>query len=494
MPDQPTTVSARTSRHWWLAAGVIAAVVLFRAAVFVFWERAHFDADQAITGLMGKHLAEGRALPLFWYGQSYMLAVESWMAAPLFIVLGVSVTALKLPLLAINVAIAVLLWALFVREARLSPLMALIPALFFALPAAGTAARLVEANGGNVEPFLYVLLIWVVRRRPVLCGLVLGLGFLHREFTLYGFLALLGVEAISGELFTVGGALRRTGTLATAAGLWLVVQWTRRFSSAAGPGTSLADVYGPQDNISALASRVCVDPHTLITGFHKLAAEHWTTLYGTLPLRLRDFGVVSAVNQGAPWMAWLLLAIVLIALAGIVSHRRGAPSEFCTFLVATGLLSACGYVVARCGAIDFYFMRYELLSMLGIAGLAARFLQVTHAPLLRGTWLALVAGWFIVTAVPHLQLYAEYLRHPPEDVRRTLIAELDKRQVRYAASSYWIAYAITFLTDERIIVKSEDLVRIREYQRIVDDHAAEAWRVERQPCGEEIMPRIYLCK
>ena len=86
---------------------------------------------------------------------------------------------------------------------------------------------------------------------------------------------------------------------------------------------------------------------------------------------------------------------------------------------------------------------------------------------LRRVWLALVLGWFVLTAVPHAQLWVEYLRQPPEDIRRTLIAHLDARGVRYAASRYWVAYALTFLTDERIVVKSSDFVRIREYERIV---------------------------
>ena len=43
-------------------------------------------------------------------------------------------------------------------------------------------------------------------------------------------------------------------------------------------------------------------------------------------------------------------------------------------------------------------------------------------------------------------------------------------------------------------MKSSDFVRIREYERIVDAHAAEAVRIERDPCpgGEEIMPRVSL--
>jgi hypothetical protein len=107
MAEPPTPRARDGHLEWWISVALIVAVILFRAAIFVFWERSHFDSDQAITGLMAKHLAEGRAFPVFWYGQSHMLAVESWLAAPLFLMFGTSVT-----------------------------------------------VRIVEANGGNVEPFL----------------------------------------------------------------------------------------------------------------------------------------------------------------------------------------------------------------------------------------------------------------------------------------------------------------------------------------------------
>jgi hypothetical protein len=57
-----------------------------------------------------------------------------------------------------------------------------------------------------------------------------------------------------------------------------------------------------------------------------------------------------------------------------------------------------------------------------------------------------------------------------------------------------VSYALTFLTDERIIVKSSDFIRI--HQRVVDAHANEMMRIERDPCagGQEIMPRVYSCR
>ena len=60
---------------------IVVALVVLRALVYLLFEQVAFDSDQAINGLMAKHLSQGRAFPLFFYGQTYMLAVEAWVAA-----------------------------------------------------------------------------------------------------------------------------------------------------------------------------------------------------------------------------------------------------------------------------------------------------------------------------------------------------------------------------------------------------------------------------
>src|SRR3954469_13458624 len=99
---------------------LLVAVTIVRSLVFVCWPAAHFDSDQAVTGLMAKHLSELRAFPVFWYGQTYMLGVEAWLAAPIMAIAGATVTALKLPLLAMNVAVALLLFG-SLTDAGLKP-------------------------------------------------------------------------------------------------------------------------------------------------------------------------------------------------------------------------------------------------------------------------------------------------------------------------------------------------------------------------------------
>ena len=70
---------------------------------------------------MAKHLIEGRAFPLFYYGQHYMLGVEAYLAAPVFLVAGISVATLKFPLLVLNVAAALLLLRILQRDVGLRP-------------------------------------------------------------------------------------------------------------------------------------------------------------------------------------------------------------------------------------------------------------------------------------------------------------------------------------------------------------------------------------
>src|SRR3954465_1177041 len=184
MPEQPIAAALRR-RERWIVLAAMTALIVWRSGVLVFWQETQFDADQAVIGLMAKHLSEGRAFPVFMYGQSYILGVEAWMAAPLFLLVAASVTALKLPLLCINAAVALLLVRLFEREAGLRPALAAAAAAPFILPAPGTAAHLLDASAAILEPFLYVILLWPARRRPWLCGLIFGLGSLQRESTDY---------------------------------------------------------------------------------------------------------------------------------------------------------------------------------------------------------------------------------------------------------------------------------------------------------------------
>lgn len=482
-----------------LVLAAIALLTLFRTTLFVFKTQLDFDSDQAVIGLAGKHLIEGRAFPLFFYGQNYMLAVESWLAAPMFWLFGVSVAALKLPLLVINVAVAVLLVLLFEKELGLRPALGLVASLFFVLAPPSTAALLVQARG-NVEPFLYVLLLWLTRSRPVWFGLVFGIGFLHREFTIYGLIGVLVIEFADGAWRHKEGWRRLGSAARVSAEVWLVVQVLRPFSSPAGPGTTLADVVrAPSNNLVEVANRICFDPRTLVVGLRGLVSDHWAYLFGTAVTPAYAFMLESNAVQGL-WGSGVVLGVSALALVCrllmLVPRQTGwwQRYRFAVYLTLVGTFSAGMFTLGRCGTVSP--LRYDLLSVLVATGLAAWFFAAERDRWARRAGVIIVLLWATVSAMGHGRMWREYVfSRPPLAAKTSIIRHLAARGIRYALSDYWIAYYVTFVTNEQVIVAPDAFARIPEYGERVLEHRDQAIRISRTPCGSgtPVIEGVYFC-
>ncbi len=487
-------------RDGMLAAAAVVLLVLGRSAVLVFWPQADFDSDQAVMGLMAKHLVEGRAFPLFLYGQNYILAVQAWLAAPFFLIAGASVAALKFPLLLMNLAVGLLLVWMLGREVGLHPAAAFVASLFFVMAPPGTASKFLEASGGNLEPLLLALLLWLTRRRPAWFGFIAGVGFLQREFTIYAIVAVGAIELARGTLLTREGRRGAFAALRTAAEVWLVVQWLKQYDSAAGPGTTWATLTSPPNNLLEVLGRLCIDPRTMATGVARLVDVHWAQLFGVSPHTLVAFGIDSAVSQGLPWFGLVLAGAMALAAARVAAFVWTDPRwletyDFCAYLVLVGALSAGMYALGRCGVVAIGTIRYDLLSLLGAVGLGAWFLAVERRAALRRAWVGAIVAWAVLAGVAHGRLWAEYLAHPPVGDKRLIARYLEAKGITYARADYWIAYDVTFLTGERVIVASTDFVRIALYQREVAAHRAESIVIARHPCdgGEAIFEGVWFC-
>src|SRR5437899_965551 len=77
----------------------IGMLIIVAAARFTILlaSQTHVHSDEAIIGLMGKHILEGRYFPFYMYGQPYNAgaAWEAYLAAIAFAFFGVSVISLK---------------------------------------------------------------------------------------------------------------------------------------------------------------------------------------------------------------------------------------------------------------------------------------------------------------------------------------------------------------------------------------------------------------
>src|SRR5262245_42380289 len=93
------------SGGWLLAfvvAGALVRIALLRAPDVWY--------DEATTGLMGLAVLRG-AFPVYFFGQPFMGALDAYLAAPLYVTLGISVRTLKvLPLVLVLAWMALTVW------------------------------------------------------------------------------------------------------------------------------------------------------------------------------------------------------------------------------------------------------------------------------------------------------------------------------------------------------------------------------------------------
>jgi hypothetical protein len=490
------------SRAMFVVPVLVAAVVL-RGWFFLRFDESYFDSDQAIVGLMAKHLVEGRAFPLFFYGQEYMLGVESWLMAPVFFALGPSVFALRLTMVLLNVVTAVTLWWLLVRDARLQPWLAALAAAPFALAPFVTAAHLVEAQGGNPEPFLWVLVAWLLRARPLALGAAMAVAFLHREFSAYALPALFLVQ-LAGARGRLTALIRPWALTAFAfVAVFQGINALKPHADLMGPqsaGVPVSAGSTDQGNVTQLLARANLQVDALPTRFRALALEYLPMIAGLQGFRPYLISIGSDAHVG-----WSELLPVMAALTGVllawwlldVARRRSwAGTAFPVYLAIVGMEAGVMYALTR--DLSMFTFRYGLLALFLPVAFAALVLQASRPPWLRAGGALLVGVLTAASLVDHVTVIQRASFAPPPPRFVPLAETLEARGVHFARAGYWRAYAVTFLTGERVIVASNELQRILEYQRMVDHASEGVITIQETPCeGQrrfEVVGPWHLCE
>ncbi len=156
-----------------------------------------FHADQAVIGLMAHHILQGKFM-IYFYGQGYMGSLEAFMAAPIFLILGMNIFSLQLAPLIFYLLFLVsnyyLLKLVFGRE------VSLVASLLLALSPAALSQLSVIALGGYPETLFFgtlTLLGLVIAQRSkhrdkilFFTGLAAGIGFWVNNLILVYFIAL----------------------------------------------------------------------------------------------------------------------------------------------------------------------------------------------------------------------------------------------------------------------------------------------------------------
>ena len=213
-------------------------------------------------------------------------------------------------------------------------------------------------------------------------------------------------------------------------------------------------------------------------------------------------GVTSPdeLKRPRPVVASIVLLLVAAALfridrdrtgcrarAGVARFRRAA---FGWYLLAVGCLAAMVYAGAR--PVRLEYTRYGLLVLFVPVGLVAVTLALDRRRWARRMVAAAAVLRAAVPVVDAWRLYRVYSAAAPAELR-ILADALDARGVASGWAPDWTAYAVTFMTNERVIVASTDLARIDAYQSFALSRG-DSVQISEQPCGSgEKIARWYVC-
>jgi hypothetical protein len=474
----------RGRRETWFFSTTAVVLVLLRSAVFIFQGYVEFDSDQAIVGLMAKHLSEFRTFPLFFYGQNYMLGVQSWIIAPFFWVARPSIAVLKTPLVLLNILAALLLMRGISQQLGVRPAIGFVAALPFIVPTPVVAGSFLQTLGSSgVEPLLYVLILWMLRGRPFAFGALLAFGFLHREFTMYALPALAIVELADRSSWTANTVKRVVQAAAGFVLLWMIIDVAKRYLD----GNSLIL------QARQLGKFACFDGAPIVDRVRYVLAVVWPVLVGGTRMPLDHYGMRSSGVVGSAiieWMAGGATLLMLIRLAWLWKLRRGGSSiAFAVYLALVGCCTLAAYSITC--AYAYPVVRYFNLGLLLPIGCFAAFVAREPSARLSRAVTVVFVLWGAANLVDTVEVIREAALNPQANPHVELTEFLASHQIRYARADYWDAYVVDFLSRERIIVSSYGVTRIPEYQQRVDEHSDAAVHIERMPCEGQMHVAVW---
>lgn len=469
------TASTHQDRH----AGVFLVALCSLAALLRldFMRAGSFviDADEAIVGLMGQHIAAGGGVPTFYYGQHYMGSLEPLCAAALFRLFGSSPFTLQLVPLLFSLALIVIVYQIG-REVG-GVLTARVAGLLCAFPPVALVVWSYKARGGFIE--LLVIgawaMLWAVRwlkrepselRSPLCIGLLLGIGWWVNNQILYFMIPIGGF----GALFLFSAL--RTGRCSF--GRMTLIGLVSLF--AFGLGSSPYWIYNVMNGFPSLGMFGFASPSEIgqyVIGLWSTALpiilgakRFWDSspsytastavvyaLYGVIfamvmwerrgPLGRLLRGKVDGDSQ-----VGLLLGLIVCACLIFSVSTFGWLSQAPRYLLPlyVGLFVICGLWAARL---------WRASSLLGALGVASLLL----VNLLSCYW-----GGRAVPGEPAVFQGDRVQRDHSE-----LNATLTGLGISLVRTNYWIGYRVAFETGERVrflVLQEPRQVRILEYENL----------------------------
>ena len=439
----------------WIAVACALASGAYKA-VLLLMQSFPFNADEAIVGLMARHSLQG-AIPIFFYGQAYMGSLDALLVAGVFSLTGESVLgirAVQVGLYMLTVASAVLLAGqIYPRR-----MVVIATGLLLAFPAVHITLYTTVSLGGYGEALLFgtwlMLVAWNLWRKPqpwwmyAVWGLLAGLGLWAFALVIVFAVPAGAVLLASLRGFQVHGARWRRAAITLVAALVGLSPWLA-WVSTHGARQAFQELAG-----SAIAG---ASPSGVIQAL------------GLHLAYLGVFGTTAILGLRPPWSSELILpGLGVVAVAfwmaviafGIGALRRRDTARIARWMLAGVVVTTVlGFLITPFGADPSgrYFLPLVIpMAIFGgemLEALARRWKPVASWGWLIGVLLFHVLGTLQLASVSPTLLTTQFDSEARADHQHdeALIDFLEDQGESSGYTTYWVAYPLAFLTDERLI-------------------------------------------
>jgi len=439
-------LAQKLTERYWIGAILIAIAGLALKLVFLAAGVFPFNSDEAVVGLMARHILDGQ-WPAFFYGQAYMGSLDATLAAVGFALLGEAVWVIRLLQALLYVATvlttAALGWSIF-RSKRV----AWVAAALLAVPAVNVMLYTTVSLGGYGEALLIgnllmllALRVWRRENGFALWGYLAGLGFWAFGLTLIYTLPT-GIMLLR-KLWRSRAKLVATIVMFLLGALPWIVEGVRR-----GYDPFLSELLG--EAVSGASS-----------GALPSVLEHFVNLL--------LFGPTVIFGLRAPWSAELIaaplapvalifwLAVLVYGISRLRVHDEARVGRWMLIGVMTVLVA--GFLLTPFGADPSG--RYFLPLAVPLALMAGELFTGLLIPRF-GRWAYAVLGlvlifnlWGNIQAAnenpPGITTQFDPVARVDHSFLPALIEFLESEGEWTGYSNYWVAYPLAFLSDERII-------------------------------------------
>lgn len=453
---------------------IVSAILLISLkAVLLLTESITFDSDEAVIGLMAKHILRGE-FPLFFYGQAYMGSLDAILVAISFLIFGQTVEAIRLTQIALSLGVLVtsytLAFRLTQRDARDFPdylphIAGTVTSLLLALPPVLYSLYTTATLGNYVETLLLNNVIWLLGLDVLIgkkehrawwftLGLLAGIGWWSMALIIVSVapLVIIGLWRYRRRIPVSQVAMLIAGFLLGALP-WIIGTINLGTTETVGDVLGRFVSGGQGDGLGEVASRV---------------------------VNLFIFNVPAIMGLRPPWaLDWIILPLgigvsVVYLIVCWRAFRRGWNTDetsyvrYALWCYVGGLLLLPILFIGSPFGRDItgrYFLPVIPILAVLIGNFSARALAGEEVG--TGWWrFALPAIWVcalvaynlsgtirsIQTNPPGLTTQFDPISHIPHDHDEALLDFLASIDINRGYSNYWLTYRLAFSTDEQLIL------------------------------------------